>query len=52
MAVLLEVEPTSGVTDAVPPDQENFATLEKTLRCVDGSQVRNYHGVLDFKPKG
>jgi hypothetical protein len=29
MAVLLEVEPTSGVTDTVALDQGNFATLEK-----------------------
>jgi hypothetical protein len=29
MAILLEDEPTQGVTNPVNPDQENFATLEK-----------------------
>jgi hypothetical protein len=29
MAILLEVEPTQGVTSMADPDQDNFATLEK-----------------------
>jgi hypothetical protein len=29
MAVLLEVEPTQGVTNTVSSDQGNFASLEK-----------------------
>jgi hypothetical protein len=29
MAILLEVEPTQGVTDLVTAYQDNFATLEK-----------------------
>jgi hypothetical protein len=31
MAILLEVEPTQGVTDIVVPYQDSFATLEKKV---------------------
>src|SRR5512135_502195 len=52
MAILLEVEPTQGVTSMADPDQDNFATLEKTTTRQTARNAGDYEDAAsDFLEK-